>query len=99
MIPSTPGVRAPFRVVTRCTANNFPENEWAKIHCKDLTLFHFLSVTAFAIRICSLRTSAFTLFQLMDCRSRWSFPPLRAGRLRFGSTHDSQIYAVLPYDG
>ncbi len=55
--PSTPGVFLPRFETTRLTANALPLNERVRSHCKAFTLPWRPSLTAFAIRICSLKTS------------------------------------------
>jgi hypothetical protein len=65
-IPSTPGVFFPLLPVTLFTARSFPQKEWVRSHWIAFALPNLPSLTAFAIRICILRTNASTAFQLMD---------------------------------
>ncbi|KPA13138.1 hypothetical protein MHK_006651 [Candidatus Magnetomorum sp. HK-1] len=66
-MPSTPGVFLPLFDVTRFTAMSLAWNECVRSHCKAFILPGFPSKTAFAIRICSLRTLRNTSFQIIEC--------------------------------
>lgn len=81
-----PGVDLPLLVVTLRTAQSLAALDFTRRCCRDRTLPHLLSRTAFAIRICSRHTSRWTRFQLIEPQRRFEGAQALAAFFRFPSS-------------